>query len=253
MKKIIVFCTIVAILFACVMPMTVSAAGDNSFYTWLQTAKDGDSTEITRVTKTASQLLSIRLVKGSIDDSQMEIIKNMSQQDVNNVKGMLTRVAKGVSFNASDEAVKFFKAASKNAPFVDIGFAEYHQLEFNIGFAIVVDDTFIAEGKTYYAYRYDSENNKLVALGEARVLFERMTPYIGFSTNCVDDFFITDCVVDVNYQQNNAPPEQQVQGKSVIGWSELPVIVKLLLVLVAIAVIIAVPSIVVLKIVKRQI
>ncbi|MBE6798904.1 MAG: hypothetical protein E7525_03915 [Ruminococcaceae bacterium] len=252
MKKLIILCTILSILIACVIPMTVSAAGDNSFYTWLESAKPGDSTEITRVTKTANQLLSIRLVKSAVDEQQMETIKNMSQQDVENVKGMLTRVAKGVSFNASDEAVKYFKAASKNAPFVDIGFAEYHQLDFNIGFAIIVDDTFIAEGKTYYAYRYDSENNKLVALGKANVLFERMTPYIGFETNCVDDFFITDCEVDVNYQQNNAPPEQTVQGKSVIGWSELPVIVKLLLILAALAVVITVPTFVVLKIVKRQ-
>lgn len=252
MKKLIVFCTILSIMIACVIPMSVSAAGDNSFYTWLSNAGPGQSTEITRVTKTANQLLSIRLVKSSIDDNQMEIIKNMSQQDVENVKGMLTRVAKGVSFHASDEAVKFFKAASKNAPFVDIGFAEYHKLDFNIGFAITVDDTFIAEGKTYYAYRYDSENNKLVDLGKARVLFEKMTAYIGFETDCIDDFFITDCVVDVNYRQNNAPPEETVPGTSVIGWSELPIIVKLLLILVAIAVAVIIPVVSVLKIMKRQ-
>ena len=253
MKKIVIFCAVIAVLMACIVPVTASAAGDNSFYSWLKSAESGDSVEITRVTKTASQLLSIRLVKDAVTEEQLQIVKNMSEHDVNNVKGMLTRVAKGVSFHASDEAVKFFKAASKNAPFVDIGFAEYHRLDFNIGFAIIVDDTFITEGKKYYAYRYDSENDKLIALGEARVLFERMTPYIGFETNCVDDFFITDCVVNVDYQNNAAPPEQKNQGASVMTWKQLPGIVKLLLILLAVAVIIVVPVVAILKIVKRQI
>lgn len=252
MKKVVLLSVILSVLFLSFVPVMVVAAGDNSFYSWLENAESGQSTEITSVTKSANQLLSIRLVKDAVDDNQLEIIKNMSQEDVDSVKGMLSRVARGVSFNASDEAVKYFKAASKNAPYVDIGFAEFYKLDFNIGFAIIVDDSFIADGKKYYAYRYDSENDKLIALGQAKVLFEKMTPYIGFETDCVDDFFVTDREIDVNYIRNNAPPEQ-TSSVPITGWSALPPIVKILLVLAAVAVIAIVPFVVVLKIVKRQI
>lgn len=252
MKKVVLLSVILSVLLLNFVPLTVSAAGNNSFYSWLESAESGQSTEITSVTKSANQLLSIRLVKDAIDDRQLEVVKNMSQEDVDSVKGMLSRVARGVSFNASDEAVKYFKAASKNAPYVDIGFAEFYKLDFNIGFAIIVDDSFIADGKKYYAYRYDSENDKLIALGQARVLFEKMTPYIGFETDCVDDFFVTDREIDVNYIRNNAPPEQ-TSSVPITGWSALPPIVKILLVLAAVAVIVIVPFVVVLKIVKRQI
>lgn len=252
MKRTVLFCTILAIILMCLMPMNAGAAGENSFYTWLSNAQSGQSKEIASATKSATQLLSVRLVKDAIDENQMEIIKNMSQSEVDAVEGMLARVVRGVSFNASDEAVKYFKAASKNAPFVDIGFAEYHELDFNIGFAVGVNDTFITEGKTYYAYRYDSENDKLISLGRATVLFANFKPYIGFETNCVDDFFITDRIVDVNYIQNNAPPEHSSSAK-LMDWGNMPGIVRLVIIAVAIAVVFVVLAVIFLKILKRQI
>ena len=206
MKKAVVFCAIIMILVTAVFPVTVHAEEEsNEFWRWLISGSDFNSMQIAKTAKVGSQLLSVRLVRDALSKEELNYIKNMTPDDVKAVKNRIENVVDTVSFYASDEAVQHFKSASKNAKFVDVGFADHYKSAFTIGFAFTVDDSFLVEGRKYYAYRYDSETKKLVSLGEATILFEDHRPYIGFETDVVSDFFITDGAVDVDYVHNDTP------------------------------------------------